>query len=306
MSKLSLAISGVKTFIASPIANPTTGKAILSIRRHAPEILVYSGVAGMITSTVIACTKAIESHHIHANASYERVRMRKFVEKNPDSEEAKTFKRDLTQAYFKEACDHVKMMGPAITIATISVAAILSGHNMLRKRHLVLGASFVALQEEYREYQGAVREAVGEETELDIRNNLLKERAGDKGMAEFLQNHSVYTKLFDETNVHWNEDNSYNIYFLRNVQNVMNDQLRVNGFVFLNDVYKALGFPRTKAGQQVGWVMGSKDGDSFIDFGIYDENNDRAKDFINGYENAIWLDFNVDGDILNTVALMDF
>lgn len=306
MSKLSLALSGAKAFMKAPVANPTTGKAILAVRRNAPEILVYSGVVGMVASTVVACSRIFESHHTHAVASGERIRMKSFVEKNPDSEEAKTFKRDLTQSYFKEACDHTKIMAPAITLGAISIAAILTGHNMLRKRHVVLGASFLALQEEYREYQDAVKESVGEETELEIRNSLLKERAGGQGAAEFLNNHSVYTKLFDETNVNWNDDNTYNICFLRNVQNVMNDKLRVNGYVFLNDVYKALGFPATRAGQQVGWVLGSKTGDSFIDFGIYDENNDRAKDFINGYENAIWLDFNVDGDILNSVALADF
>lgn len=306
MSKLSLALNGAKAFMKAPIANPTTGKAVLAVRRNAPEILVYSGVVGMVASTVVACSRIFESHHTHAVASGERIRMKSFVEKNPDSEEAKTFKRDLTQSYFKEACDHAKIMAPAITLGAISIAAILTGHNMLRKRHVVLGASFLALQEEYREYQDAVKESIGEETELEIRNNLLKERAGGQASAEFLNTHSVYTKLFDETNPHWGDDNSYNIFFLRNVQNVMNDKLRVNGYVFLNDVYKALGFPVTRAGQQVGWVLGSKTGDSFIDFGIYDENNDRAKDFINGYENAIWLDFNVDGDILNSVALADF
>lgn len=306
MSKLSLALSGAKEFMKAPIANPTTGKAILAVRRNAPEILVYSGVVGMVASTVVACSRIFESQNTHVVASVERTRMKSFVEKNPESEEAKTFKRDLTSSYFKEACDHAKIMAPAITLGAVSIAAILTGHNMLRKRHVVLGASFLALQEEYREYRDAVKEAIGEETELEIRNNLLKERAGDTASAEFLNNHSVYTKLFDETNVNWNDDNTYNICFLRNVQNVMNDKLRVNGYVFLNDVYKALGFPATRAGQQVGWVLGSENGDSFIDFGIYDEKNDRAKDFINGYENSIWLDFNVDGDILNSVALADF
>lgn len=306
MSKLSLVLSGAKEFMKAPIANPTTGKAILAVRRNAPEILVYSGVVGMVASTVVACSRIFESQNTHVVASVERIRMKSFVEENPDSAEAKTFKRDLTTSYLKEARDHAKIMAPALTLGAISITAILTGHNMLRKRHVVLGASFLALQEEYREYRDAVKESIGEETELEIRNNLLKERAGDTASSEFLNSHSVYTKLFDATNVNWNDDNSYNIFFLRNVQNIMNDKLRVNGYVFLNDVYKALGFPATRAGQQVGWVNGSKTGDSFIDFGIYDEKNDRAKDFINGYENSIWLDFNVDGDILNSVALADF
>jgi len=40
-------------------------------------------------------------------------------------------------------------------------------------------------------------------------------------------------------------------------------------------------------------------GDNFVDFGIFDTNDDRNFDFINGYKNTAILDFNVDGNILN-------
>lgn len=63
------------------------------------------------------------------------------------------------------------------------------------------------------------------------------------------------------------------------------------------------GFPRTKAGQIVGWIYDENNpkGDNFVDFGIYNLNNQSAKDFINGWENSIWLDFNVQGNILDLI-----
>ena len=47
-------------------------------------------------------------------------------------------------------------------------------------------------------------------------------------------------------------------------------------------------------------------GDNYVDFGIYDTNKNTKwananKDFVNGYERSILLDFNVDGDILNNI-----
>ena len=65
--------------------------------------------------------------------------------------------------------------------------------------------------------------------------------------------------------------------------------------MFLNDVYKMLGMDPTTAGQIVGWVVGNRD--SFIDFGIYNPDNERARLFVNGGERSILLDFNVDGVI---------
>ena len=61
-----------------------------------------------------------------------------------------------------------------------------------------------------------------------------------------------------------------------------------------------LGAPRTKAGQIVGWIYDEKHpvGDNFVDFGIFNIHNPSNRDFINGYEEAILLDFNVDGNIL--------
>ena len=87
--------------------------------------------------------------------------------------------------------------------------------------------------------------------------------------------------------------------YLRRQQEFANEMLRSKGHLFLNEVYDILGFPRTKAGQVVGWIYDEKNpvGDNYVDFGIYDITDERKRDFINGYERSILLDFNVDGNI---------
>lgn len=75
--------------------------------------------------------------------------------------------------------------------------------------------------------------------------------------------------------------------------------------MFLNDVYDMLGIPRTKAGQIVGWFYDPKNpnhkGDDYVDFGLYDLYKEKTRDFVNGYEEVILLDFNVDGPIINLI-----
>ena len=89
--------------------------------------------------------------------------------------------------------------------------------------------------------------------------------------------------------------------FLRRQQDAANDRLKSDGYLFLNDVYEMLGFPKTKAGQMVGWIYDEKNpnGDNFVDFGIYDISKPANSKFVNGYERSIILDFNVDGVILD-------
>lgn len=114
---------------------------------------------------------------------------------------------------------------------------------------------------------------------------------------------SQYARLFDDSCVGWTKDPEYNMHFLKCQQNYCNDMLKARGHLFLNEVYDILGIPRTKAGTVVGWVYNEENpiGDNFVDFGIFDTNDERNSDFINGFKRTAILDFNVDGNILNYI-----
>ena len=100
---------------------------------------------------------------------------------------------------------------------------------------------------------------------------------------------SNYARIFDETCPNWSNDHYKNLMFLGQMQHLVNDHLELEGIVFLNDVYKCLGFPRTQEGQIVGWHYDPENpiGDNFIDFDITDNGN-----------NTFILDFNVDGKVI--------
>ncbi len=103
----------------------------------------------------------------------------------------------------------------------------------------------------------------------------------------------MYARFFDETSTQWSKESEYNFTFLRCQQNWFNDLLKMRGYVILNDVYERLGLMPTSAGAVVGWVLDGE-GDSYIDFGIF-RDDERVHDFVNGRENSVLLDFNVDG-----------
>ena len=113
------------------------------------------------------------------------------------------------------------------------------------------------------------------------------------------KSYSQYARYFAETSPNWTKDSEMNLFFLIRVQDYANEKLKSRGYLFLNEVYDMLGIPRTKAGQIVGWVYkeNNTDGDNYVDFGIY--RTEKNAKFINGFENSILLDFNVDGPIID-------
>lgn len=116
-----------------------------------------------------------------------------------------------------------------------------------------------------------------------------------------LKDISEYARFFDVDCIGWTNDPEKNMFFIKQAQEYANVRLQNEGYLFLNDVYDMLGLPRTRAGQCVGWVYDEKNpiGDNYIDFGIY--KFDKNKEFINGYEPVVLLDFNIDGCIIDKI-----
>lgn len=87
---------------------------------------------------------------------------------------------------------------------------------------------------------------------------------------------------------------------LRMYQNYANERLKVNGYLYLNEVYKILDLPSTEEGNCVGWIYDEENtiGDNFVDFGLGEL---ISEGIIFGQPDSIVLDFNVDGDIRSKV-----
>ena len=289
-------------------------KAGFKVKKHSPEILVVVGVAGVVTSTVMACkatTKAgdiLEEHKNQMNAIDQVVKM----DRNDYTEE--DHKKDTTIVYTQTAIKFVKLYSPSIMIGVLSLGCIIYSHNILTKRNAALAAAYATVDRGFKEYRGRVVERFGKELDHELRYNIKaqefeKTEVDKKGNEKVVKEtvnvadpnlYSDYARFFDDGCNGWSKDPEQNLTFLKCQQAYANEKLKANGYLFLNDVYKMLGIPATKAGQIVGWIYDEKNpiGDNFVDFGLYDMNKPVVRDFVNGYERTILLDFNVDGNIL--------
>lgn len=111
------------------------------------------------------------------------------------------------------------------------------------------------------------------------------------------KNHaSQYRRVFDKFNPFWNPDLKHNAMHVHYVQSRLNAQLRVRGYVSLNDALELLGFERTIRGGQAGWIrdVDPDEGDGYIQFGVWAEGFARGKAWLNGELDVMTLYFNVD------------
>ena len=293
-------------------------KTKFQIKKHSPEILIVAGVAGTITSTVMACKATTKLDSILSKPKEDIDRIHKGMEDGEICGEEYTLedgKKDLTIVYTQTAVKVAKLYAPAVLLGAASLACIISSHNILRTRNVALATAYTALDKGFKQYRGRVvdrfGEAVDRELQYNVKSEEIEERTVDENGNEKVEkkvvktytpnDHSVFAKCFDETCCNWTRDPDLNLFFVKQQQSHANKCLQERGHLFLNEVYDMLGFQRTKLGNQFGWIYDKENpmGDNYVDFGIYDLDDERKRAFVNGYEQSIWLDFNVDGDILS-------
>lgn len=291
------------SFIPETIANAMSRNTLLA-QKASPEVLLAAGIVGMVGGTVLACRATLKMHDI-LNTAKTDLDVAKKLEHEDYSEEDRS--RDISLIYFQSGVKIAKVYAPAIVVGGLSIAALMSSHRILSNRNLALTAAYSALDQGFRQYRARVVEKYGEEEDRDLRYGserveILNEDTKRKKMITRVSSDtpSIYSRFFDEGCGPWSKDPSVNRFFLLAQQNYWNDVLKARGHVFLNEVYLSLDLPHSKEGAVVGWVMNSG-GDDYVDFGIFDGNTQQIRDFWNGREGAILLDFNVDGTIYDKI-----
>lgn len=305
----------------------TFNKAVFLTKKHSPEILMITGVVGIITSGVMACKATLKVNDILEEAKSDIEKVHTVLNDESVTEEKYSemdSKKNLAAIYVQTGLKLAKVYGPSLIIGTLSITSMFASNNILRKRNVALAAAYAVVDKSFKEYRGRVIDRFGEEVDRQIKYNLktmkvdeviTDENGKEKKVKKKIEvggpdMYSPYAIIFDETNPYWEKDAELNKFFLQSRQAQANDKLRANGYLFLNDVYEMLGHEKTKAGQVVGWVYDpdSGEGDNYVDFGLYDiytkpkyEAEAKAA-FINGYERSVIIDFNVDGNIWEKMA----
>lgn len=298
-------------------ASSALGKVNIKLRKHSPELLIAAGVVGTIVSTVLACKATTKLSTIldESKGNIETIHKcenDKEMEERYSQEDAK---KDLAIVYIQTGVKIAKLYAPAVVLGTISIAGIVASNNILRKRNVALAAAYATVDKSFKEYRSRVVERFGADVDKELRYNIKAKKieemikdpeSGKEKKSKTTVNVAAptvddYARFFDKTCRHYEENMNYNLMLLRSQQQLANDKLVADGFLFLSDVYDMLGITRTKMSQSVGWIYkpdGNSNGDNFVDFGVMVVKRETED---GGYEDAILMNFNVDGPILDLI-----
>ena len=282
------------------------GKLLMKLQKNAPGILFVVGTVAIVGGGVLAC---IATTHV------DEVIEETHKELNEVDLHVKPTKMDYVKVYARCAWKFVKLYGPAACVVAGGIFCTSRGYIKIRGRYLGATAACTTLQEAYNKYRKNVIDAVGEEAEEKIRlglsdkENIQVNEELENGDVVLTEKSGVvidpkrcaspYAVFFDESSDRWTKNPEFNKLTLITLQQLANEMYDSQGHMFLNEVYDMIGVPRTQAGAVVGWIKGA--GDDYIDFGIHNAFSEKARDFVNGYERSILLDFNVDGVIYDKI-----
>lgn len=263
-----------------------------TIKAKSPEIMLCAGIAGFVGTVVISCRQTLKAQTIITEAKEQK----KLVEacKNKEVETSEEYteqdaKNDMLKIRVQTGVKLLKNYAPAIIMGGFSIFALFKSHRILSDRNAALAQAYNSLSYAFEEYKKKTEasenpEDKKENNELDV----------DKKTKNACKTEDT-SRFFDECSRYWKNHPAFNITFLKAVEREMNDVLRAKGYLFLNDVYDALGLEPSKIGALVGWTD-TKEDPHYVDFGIGKLSCDQ---FAVGENPSILLRFNVEGYILD-------
>lgn len=217
--------------------------------KHAPEILTGFGIAGMITTTVLAVVatpKAIKA--IEKEISKQNDAIRREAE-----ESGATTCQQISKL---KPLEVIKTAGPyyipaAVTCAA-STACLIGATSVSARRNAVLATAYKLSESALLEYKEKVVETVGEKKEEAIRDKVHKKHIDEAPVskAEVIITGGGDSLCYDH---HSGRYFKSDIEKIRRAVNILNRNMLNENYVSLNDFYDEIGLKATSLGYRLGW-----------------------------------------------------
>lgn len=204
-----------------------------TLTKHSPEILTGIGIAGMISTTVLAVKATPKALMLLEDARYEKGSALKPAEK--------------VKAAWKPYI-------PAIVTGTVSAACLIGANSVHSRRTAALAAAYQLSETALSEYREKVVETLGEKKEKAVREKISKDRVDKQPVSSsevYITNKGDTLFLDPLSQRYFKSD----IELIRRAENTLNKQMLqdISGYVSLNDFYGEIDLSYTDVGYDIGW-----------------------------------------------------
>lgn len=210
-----------------------------AVSKHSPALLTGIGIAGMITTTVLA-VKATPKALKLIDAKKQELQLEP-DEKLPATETVKA----TWKCYI-----------PAAVTGVTSVACLIGASSVNARRNAALATAYNLSATALSEYKEKVIETIGEKKEQVVRDKIAEERIQKEPVSNsaIIVSGSGNTRCFDTiTKRRFTSD----IEQIKRIVNELNRRM-VNGedYISLNEFYYELGLDGCSVGDDLGWNVG--------------------------------------------------
>ena len=203
-----------------------------SISRHSPEILTGIGIAGMVSSTVLAVRATPKAMRLMDEAKEEL---------KCDELTAKEVIKTTWKCYI-----------PSAVTGAASIACIIGASAVNFKRNAALATAYKLSEEALSIYKEKVVETIGEKKDRVIREKVAQEKIDRDPVTskEVIIAGSGETLCYDTISSRYFTSDMETI---RKALNNVNKKLLAQDYVSLNDFYDEIDLDHTKIGDDIGW-----------------------------------------------------
>lgn len=207
-----------------------------AIKKHSPEILTGIGIAGMITTTVMA-VRATPKALILIEERKEEIGAEKL-----------------------EAMDMVKTTWacyiPAAITGTLSVACLIGASSVNARRNAALATAYTLSESALKDYQGKVIEMFGEKKNEAVKDAVAKDKVEKNPVVtrEVIITEKGNTLCYDSISGRYFKSD---IEKIKKAECELNRQMLDDMYVSLNDFYYEIGLDSVKLGDELGWNVDS-------------------------------------------------
>lgn len=200
--------------------------------KHTPEILTGFGIAGMITTTILA-VKATPK----ALALIEKEKERQWVDELKPIDVVKT----TWKCYL-----------PSAILGAASVGCLVGSSAVSLKRNAVLATAYKLSETALTEYKDKVVETIGEKKEKLVREAVAEDKVKNTPVktSEVIVTGKGKTLCLEPTSMRHFESDAETI---RRAVNDLNRRMRDEMYISLNEFYYELGLEGTDLGEMMGW-----------------------------------------------------
>jgi hypothetical protein len=213
-----------------------------SANRHSPEILTGIGIAGMLTTVILAVRVTPKAVRRIEQAETEKSLQLGLGSESIDGVLTPVETIRVTWKYYI----------PAVITGGMSIACLIGANAVNTRRNAALATAFAFSESTLREYRAKVIDTIGEKKEQTVRDAIAKDQVDRNPVS----NREIYitekggSLCLDTVSGRYFKSD---IETIRKAINNVNFQMLREMSVTLNDFYYELGLANTKQGYDLGW-----------------------------------------------------